>query len=377
MANIDHFAAMLGKRNVTSIFFGGGTPSRLPAPIVGRLIDAIARHWSLVDNVEITLEANPSQAGSAKFQGLRSAGVNRLSIGVQSLDDHRLRFLGRKHSAADAVRAVDHARTIFPRMSFDLIYATPEQSPAAWEAELNAALKMASNHLSCYQLTIEPNTPFYRQWQAGRLIPIAHDHAGQLYRLTDEILSDKGWRGYEISNHARDNDLSLHNLNYWRYGDYLGLGPGAHSRVQWQGKSLALRQTAEPNAWMKDMLENRNRTGFCRTLPSAESAAEMLMMGLRLDEGIDRKRFLQRCGMDIARFVDPSALRRFQNSGWLTLDRQRLRASHQGRMLLDSLLCDLLPDEDAAEASPSPESPPESPPESSTTSFPDSSPTAP
>src|SRR5581483_9580216 len=232
LAEIGHWAGLAPGRRVTSVFFGGGTPSLMSPVTVGAILDAVARHWSVEADAEVTLEANPSSVEAGRFRGYRAAGVHRVSLGVQSFNDGELRFLGRLHNVAEARRAIELARAIFPRLSFDLIYARPGQTPDTWRAELGEALRLAADHLSLYQLTIEDGTPFAALYRAGKLKPPDEDASADLYAVTQEVCDRAGLPAYEISNHARPGAECRHNLVYWRYGEYAGIGPGAHGRLK-------------------------------------------------------------------------------------------------------------------------------------------------
>ena len=259
-----HFAALTPGRTVTSIFLGGGTPSLMQAATVEAVLETIARLWPVADDAEITLEANPGSAEAERFRGYRAAGVNRLSLGVQSLDDAALKALGRIHSVAEARNAVTLARNTFPRLSFDLIYARPAQTLDAWRAELEAAIDMAADHLSLYQLTIEPETMFFRLHQAGKLAVPDGELAAELYTLTQEVTEAHGLPAYEISNHAAPGAESRHNLTYWRYQDYVGVGPGAHGRITVDGVKRATASERHPENWLKGRGERacaRHRRG--------------------------------------------------------------------------------------------------------------------
>ena len=250
LTEIDHAAGMAPGRAVTSVFFGGGTPSLMGPATVAALIERLAERWTLDPGVEITLEANPTSVEAGRFAGYRAAGVNRVSLGVQSLDDDALRFLGRGHDAAEARAAVATAQAHFERVSFDLIYARPEQTVAAWRAELGAALGLAGEHLSLYQLTIEPGTRFHNMVGRGLFAVPDGDDAAALYEATQAAMDDAGLPAYEISNHARPGAASRHNLTYWRGGDYVGIGPGAHGRATDHGATHAIRRIRSPERWL-------------------------------------------------------------------------------------------------------------------------------
>ncbi|WP_458436721.1 radical SAM family heme chaperone HemW [Methylorubrum extorquens] len=288
---IAHAAALAPGRTVTSIFLGGGTPSLMAPDTVAGLLDAVAGAWSVAPDAEVTLEANPTSVEATRFRGYRAAGVNRVSLGVQALDDGDLKRLGRLHSVAEALDAVRTASAHFERFSFDLIYARPEQTPEAWAAELRRAIDYAAEHLSLYQLTIEPGTPFFGLAQAGRLVPPDDDASRALYDVTQEICGLAGLPAYEISNHARPDAQSRHNLLYWRYGEYAGIGPGAHGRlVLPQGRTGTLTEKA-PEEWLARVERDGHGIVETETLSAEDQGDEFLMMGLRLTEGIDPARY--------------------------------------------------------------------------------------
>ncbi|WP_158928192.1 radical SAM family heme chaperone HemW [Acidisphaera sp. S103] len=335
-------AERLGRRRLTSVFFGGGTPSLMDPSTVATLLDDAVRYFDPVDDLEITLEANPTSIEAGRLVDYRSAGVNRVSIGIQSLDETALRTLGRQHSAGEAVAALALARRLFPRVSFDLIYARPGQDMASWRAELRAALTIAADHLSLYQLTIEPATPFEALHRQGKIVLPDEDTAAALYDATEEECVRAGLLAYEISNYARPGQESRHNLAYWRYLDYAGIGPGAHGRVTVGGVLLATRRHRAPEPWA----ERVERTGTGLTtdepVPAEERAREGLLMGLRLAEGIELGRFETRTGRTLAQSVDVGVLGRCIEEGYLTLTPERLVATREGRIRLDSLLAALV-----------------------------------
>ncbi len=342
IAELGHAAARAGPRTLTSIFFGGGTPSLMPAHTVGAVIDAAARHWSFAEDVEITLEANPTSVEAGRFRDYRAAGVNRISIGVQSLDDKALAFLGREHSAAEARAALALGAATFERLSFDLIYARPGQGEADWLAELDAALELAAGHLSLYQLTLEPGTPMHAAWRAGRLRPVEPERAAALYEVTEARCAAAGLSAYEVSNYARPGHESRHNLAYWRYHDYAGIGPGAHGRLTHEGARLATCQLRRPEAWLAAVEADGHGTEAAEPLDCAESWAEALIMGLRLQDGIDRADFAHRLGASLEDAVDAAALGRLVAQGYLVDDGAGLSASPAGRLVLDRLLVELV-----------------------------------
>jgi len=290
-AEIAHVAARTPGRTVSSVFLGGGTPSLMQPATVAGLLDAIGQAWSVAPGVEITLEANPTSVEAERFRGYRAAGVNRVSLGVQAMDDVSLKQLGRLHSATEAMAAVRVAAAHFERYSFDLIYARPDQSPAAWRAELEGAIARAAEHLSLYQLTIEPGTPFFGLAAAGKLVPPDDDSARALYDVTQEVCDRAGLPAYEISNHARPGAESRHNLLYWRYGEYAGIGPGAHGRlVEAEGRIGTVTERA-PEAWLARVEAQGHGIVETEALAASDQGDEFLMMGLRLREGIDPRRY--------------------------------------------------------------------------------------
>jgi putative oxygen-independent coproporphyrinogen III oxidase len=342
LAELDYYAAETGGRRVESIFFGGGTPSLMEPATTAALIQRIADRWDLVADAEITLEANPTSVEAGHFRDFRAAGVNRVSLGVQALDAAALRFLGRQHDVAEALAALDLARKIFPRFSFDLIYARPGQSLADWRDELDRALALAGDHLSLYQLTIEEGTAFAPAHARGDFTLPDEDLSGALYELTQERLQGAGMPAYEISNHARPGEESRHNLVYWRYGDYLGIGPGAHGRLTLAGEKLATRQLRAPETWLAAVEQSGHGTQERIPVVAGERLEEMLMMGLRLAEGIPRSRFRRESDGEPEAILDAAQIARLVDGGFLTLDDERLRATAAGRQRLNALLATLL-----------------------------------
>jgi putative oxygen-independent coproporphyrinogen III oxidase len=337
LTDLAHEARRTGG-SLTSIFFGGGTPSLMPPQTIAAIIEAASRHWTFASDIEITMEANPNSAEAARFADVAAAGVNRLSIGLQALDDTALRFLGRAHDAAEGLAALASAQRHFARVSFDLIYALPGQSEAAWAADLGRALAMSTGHLSLYQLTIEPGTRFETMVRKGDFIPADPDHGAALYELTQEMTAAAGIPAYEVSNHARAGEKSRHNLSYWRYGDYLGIGPGAHGRVM----TRATRRHRKPENWM--MSVNAAGHGIDEEIPldPATRVTEALMMGLRLAEGINLDDIAARTGTDAATIIDRKAAGRLEAQGLVTTPDNRLTVTPQGMLLLDAILAELL-----------------------------------
>ena len=325
-------------RTVSSIFLGGGTPSLMQPKTVGAVLDAIGRHWSVARDVEVTLEANPTSVEATRFHGYRAAGVNRVSLGVQALDDTSLKALGRMHSAREALDAVAIARKAFDRYSFDLIYARPDQTVAAWEDELRLAIAEAAEHLSLYQLTIEPETPFAGLYAAGKLIIPDEGNARALYDATQELCNVHGLPAYEISNHARPGAECRHNLVYWRGDEYAGVGPGAHGRIDIDGTRRATATEKRPEAWLMRVEQLGHGVVTDDALTSEERADEYLLMGLRLREGIDPQRYRALAG----RTLDQARIELLREEGAIVVDGDgRLRVTQQGFPLLDAVVADL------------------------------------
>lgn len=323
---------------LTSIFFGGGTPSLMPGESVRSVIEAAERHFGFDAGIEITLEANPTSADAGRFREYRAAGVNRVSLGVQALDDADLKALGRLHSVEEAMRAVDLAQTAFDRVSFDLIYARPGQSLAAWEAELARAIAVGCTHYSLYQLTFEEGTPFHAARARGLMRELDTETASAMYELTHSRMQAAGLPAYEISNHARPGDESRHNLLYWRYGDYIGIGPGAHGRISVDGRKVATETVREPERWLSSVAEEGMALKAWDPVTPADSFTEALLMGLRLSEGVDLHALEVETGQRLAaERITPLASR-----GLVTLQGSRLSATPQGRLVLNAVLKSLL-----------------------------------
>jgi oxygen-independent coproporphyrinogen-3 oxidase len=331
-------AVRVPEREVTSIFFGGGTPSLMEPATVGGILDAIGKHWRVAANAEVSLEANPSSVEAGRFRGYRTAGVNRVSLGVQALNDDDLRFLGRLHSVDEALKAIEIARSTFPRLSFDLIYARPNQTPDAWEAEFNRALDLAADHLSVYQLTIEAETRFEDLWKAGKLTVPDEDTAATLYELTQSIGAARGMPAYEISNHAAPGAECQHNLVYWRYGEYVGVGPGAHGRLVEADGRHATATEKNPERWLAAVEANGHGLIVDDLLTREEQGDEYLLMGLRLAEGIDLPRYEAISG----RTLDPTRLDDLVSHGLAeVIGNSRVRATPAGFAVLDAVVADL------------------------------------
>ena len=333
LMEIDRAASQLGTRKVTSIFLGGGTPSLMPPATVGALLDRIAAHWTIDTNIEINLEANPTSVEADRFKGYAAAGVNRLSLGVQALNDGDLRRLGRNHDVQEARVALELAWRTFDRCNFDLIYARPGQDVALWRSELQQALEMRPKHLSLYQLTIEKGTAF-----DGIIRAANADLGADLYEATQELCVNAGLPAYEISTHAAPGQECRHNLTYWRYGEYLGLGPGAHGRLWLEGQRIAINQRTSPENWLRgERRESRS------VLSADERAAEMVMMGLRLAEGVNGAAFEEEVGAPLADWLAGPGLDRLLDGGLLFWRDTYLTASRDGRLLLNAVLAELLP----------------------------------
>ena len=344
LRELSHFAGQTQGREVTSIFFGGGTPSLMEPATTGAVLDQIAKLWPLAPGVEITLEANPGTIDAERFRDFRAAGVNRLSMGLQSLDDAQLKFLGRRHDVAQAVKAVELARAIFPRISFDLIYARPGQTEAAWRTELAQAIALAADHLSLYQLTIEPGTAFHPAHARGDFALPEDDDAVRLFEVTQDMTEAAGLPAYEVSNHARPGAECRHNLLYWQGDDYVGVGPGAHGRLtDGAGTVHALRQFKTPDKWLAEVAQSGHGTQERLALEPQERIEELVMMGLRLTDGLDQTRFLRQTGKDLAEALDQSGLATMVEEGLISWRGDRLLATPQGRLLLNSVISALLP----------------------------------
>lgn len=335
-------AARVGRRRLISIFFGGGTPSLMAPETVACLIAEAKSYFIPAEDLEVTLEANPTSAERGRFAAFREAGVNRLSLGVQSLNEEALRFLGRQHNVAEALAAMELGRTLFPRFSFDLIYARPGQTLAAWRAELTEALGLTADHISLYQLTIEPGTVFAKAHRSGAFRLPEPEEAVAFYETTGEIAAAFGLEAYEVSNYARPGAESRHNLAYWRYHDYIGIGPGAHGRLSLpEGRIATLRQRS-PEIWLERVERDGHANLEEAALSPLESAREMMLMGLRLREGVNIERLAQRTGVSLGEVVDGEVLRTAVAEGYLEWEGTHLRAKDAGRLRLDALLAALL-----------------------------------
>ncbi len=323
-----------------SVFFGGGTPSLMPPSLVGAMLDEAQRLWGFAPDIEITLEANPSSVEASKFADLALAGVNRTSLGLQALDDAKLRFLGRLHDTQEGLNALEVAQKAFKRVSFDLIYALPGHDPVEWERELRQALSLGTSHLSLYQLTIEEGTRFATMVRQGDFAPLDDDAAADLYELTQDLTAQAGLPAYEISNHARPGDESRHNLTYWRYRDYVGIGPGAHGR---RG-GMATQRHRKPENWLAAVEQRGSGNQSEIAIPIGEQASEALLMGLRLHEGIDLAGLSARFGMSGEQLIEFEELSRLEDLGFVSRKGDHIAIAPQGMPLLDAILPRLVHD---------------------------------
>ena len=339
LADMRHEAEQAGGERLDSIFFGGGTPSLMPPALVARLLDEAERLWGFANGIEITLEGNPSSVEAKNYAALASAGINRASLGLQALDGPTLRFLGRLHDTDEGLAALAVAQQHFARVSFDLIYARPVQNAAQWQAELTRALALGTGHLSLYQLTIEPGTRFETLVRQGAFMPLDDERSADLFALTAELTNAAGLPAYEVSNHARPGEESRHNLTYWRYLDYAGIGPGAHGR---RGGVATVRHK-KPENWLSGIARNGHGIAEERTLEPREQAAEALLMGLRLREGIALAALADRFGLTGSALVDPAKVQFYTAQGLAWRRGERIGVTPAGMPLLDGLLGELIP----------------------------------
>ncbi len=343
LSEIDYYADKIGNRNITSIFFGGGTPSLMSGQTLGALLDKLDQRFSFSSDTEISLEANPTSVEAAKFEDFAAAGVNRLSLGIQALNDKDLEALGRKHSVEEAMGAIALSQKYFNRSSFDLIYARMGQNLSDWERELKQALNMAvAGHLSLYQLTIEPDTAFYNAHRRGKLILPDEELSAEIYDLTNDICADAGLPSYEVSNYAKAGEESRHNLTYWQYGDYLGIGAGAHSRMTYEGKTYASSQFKKPEKYIMAVDSQSHASEFCDLLDAQMMAEEMIMMSLRLRRGLSYKDFKSRIGQNLENFINKEILEALEQDGYLIQSSQSLKLSEKGVPLLNHILGKIL-----------------------------------
>jgi putative oxygen-independent coproporphyrinogen III oxidase len=338
LADMSYEASMIEKRPLTSIFFGGGTPSLMPPATVAAIIENAEQIWGFAPDIEITLEANPSSVEAARFADVAAAGVNRVSLGMQALNDDALRFLGRPHDLAEGLTALDMAQRLFNRVSFDLIYALPGQSESSWAGELARALAFGTDHLSLYQLTIEPGTRFATLAAQGLLSPMSPDSGATLFEMTRDMTVAASLPAYEVSNHARLGDESRHNLTYWRYGEYLGIGPGAHGR---RG-GLATIRHKKPENWLSAVARNGHGLQSEDTLTPEDKAREALLMGLRLREGVDLGRISANTGFSPEQLINQKAAALLESHELLTYRDNQLTITGAGMLLLDRILTEIV-----------------------------------
>lgn len=339
LQEIKHYANKLGPRKVTSIFFGGGTPSLMQPETVSAIIDEISKRWNIANDVEITLEANPTSVEIEKLRSMKNAGVNRVSVGIQSFDDNNLKFLGREHSAKEAMAALEEVQSSFDNFSFDLIYALPEQTVADVKKEIKQAMEFCRKHISMYQLTIEKGTPFFGDHAMGKFKLPDEDVAVDMYETVDEMLGKHGLQSYEVSNYASAGFESRHNLAYWKYGEYVGIGPGAHGRIANHNGRVATVNIYHPQRWLASVEAKGAGLQNHEPIEGQAYLEEYLLMGLRLAEGISKEDFFQRIGQQPEEILQFSKL---VKSGFLEVDKQGFRTSKKGRLLLNHLLSALI-----------------------------------
>ncbi len=338
LQELDRAAEETGGRILRSVFFGGGTPSLMDPDTVGAILDRVSRHWRMTNDFEVTLEANPTSVEASRFSGYRSAGVNRVSLGLQALNDHDLRRLGRQHSASEGLAALDLARSLFDRTSCDLIYARQDQDLASWGGELRHVLARGPDHISLYQLTVEEGTVFARLYDAGKLRGLPdEDLAADMYDLTTALCADAGLMGYEVSNYALPGSESRHNLTYWRMGDYLGIGPGAHGRLTLAGRRHATLCHKSPELWLESLRKTGRGEVPRETISPQDQALEYLMMSLRLTEGLSMPRYTRMLG----RSLNMGKINDLQQNDFIRLAGDQLAATETGRLLLNRLILEL------------------------------------
>ncbi len=342
VASIDHYAELLPDRYVSSIYFGGGTPSLMESETVRAIIDKVQSVWRFSNDIEITLEANPTSIEMQRFKGFKEAGINRVSVGVQALNDDDLLFLGRKHNVNEALKALDIAKENFERYSYDLIYARPNQTLKEWRQELERAVKYAGEHISLYQLTIERGTPFFQDYSRGDFSIPGEELSADFYNLTQEIMGDAGLPAYEVSNHAAAGQESRHNLTYWNYGDYVGIGPGAHGRITLNGKKMATRDHRVPEIWLERVKEKGSGAHPFEEVPASDQFSEALMMGLRLRDGVSLPALetLGKCSWQ--EYIDEARLKTSIKEGWARHSGDNLNLTREGLLRLNALLPYLL-----------------------------------
>ena len=342
LGDLDRWSSLASGRKITSLFFGGGTPSLMDPASVTAVIDRAAAHWTFAADAEITLEANPTSVEAGRLVDYRAAGVNRISLGIQALDDRALILLGRNHNADEATKAIELASRLFDRFSFDLIYARPGQTVAAWREELAQAVRLANDHISVYQLTMEAGTAFHARWRRGELTALDETTAAAQFEETQNALEVAGLPAYEISNHARAGEECRHNLTYWRCGDYAGIGPGAHGRLTIAGDKRAFRQIRGPEAWLHAVERHGHGMMEPDSLCRTERLEEALMMGLRLTEHLPVSHIEREAGTCFEQALSPERLKELVDGGFLEFDSHGLRATQTGRQRLNAVLARLL-----------------------------------
>jgi putative oxygen-independent coproporphyrinogen III oxidase len=343
LSELEYFAQRLKNRQIKTIFFGGGTPSLMPISLPEKIISKISKLWNLDKNCEITIEANPTSFEAEKFKDFKSAGINRLSMGIQALNDSDLKFLGREHSASEAILAIETASKIFDNYSFDLIYARPNQTTSAWESELNQAIKLSPNHLSLYQLTIEKGTKFYGQHKNGEFILPNEELSADLYNLTNQITQDNNLELYEISNYARKDYECRHNLVYWKGEDYIGIGAGAHSRVYLDDdiNRSAIIMLHEPSFWLDKVKKDGVGIQQINQINKQELLEEIILMGLRLKDGIDNEIFINHFNKNITEIFDFKKISNLEKNGLIRINNQNIKITDKGRILSNGVILKL------------------------------------
>ncbi|GFZ86055.1 coproporphyrinogen III oxidase [Rickettsiales bacterium] len=341
LKEISNFTSFIGNRPIKTVYFGGGTPSTMPTKIAEKIIKTIYRFYTVKSDAEITLEANPNSADAKKFKEFSDIGINRVSVGVQSLEASRLKLLGRNHNSKEAIKAIEIAAKFFSRYSFDLIYATPGQTKEQWERELRYALNLVRDHISLYQLTIEPGTKFHQYHKQGKLKMPSDDLGADLFCLTQEIMDSVGMAAYEVSNHSRPGKECQHNLQYWRYCDYIGIGPGAHSRI-YAGKHFAITMAYKPEHWLQKVIKQNSGIQIIKTLSQQELITEYIMMGMRLREGINKQDFYAKSGAMLEESINMHNVKKLEREGLVASDSQSIKTTKKGFMLLNGIILDLV-----------------------------------
>lgn len=339
LAVLDYYAGLTSSRMISTVFFGGGTPSLMPTDGLGRIVERIQKNWRVANDIEITMEANPTSVEISKFEDFRAGGVNRVSLGLQSFDDEALKFLGRGHNVAEGIKAIETAQRVFARSNFDLIYARPDQTLDQWRGELERAIDLQAGHLSLYQLTIEPETPFYKLFKRGDYSLPEEEKAADFYKLTQDVLGGAGLPAYEVSNHARGQDeQARHNLIYWNYDDYIGIGPGAHGRIDLGGGKAASVDLKSPDQWLDQVMRLGHGMVENTVLSAEEQFTEGFMMGMRLNKGLDLQALSVKTGAVIGDVLDDGRIQTAVQQGWITYHDNHMTASEEGMIRLNGLL---------------------------------------